>query len=142
MYRIGNEEIEAVRRVIESKELFKVNRGTLQETQNAEKALCELMGSEHALVMTSGHAALMENYFLDDGAYLVTRLLIALAKAAKDVKKLTLAPVAARLNELLGNKVTFATDVVGEDAKAKVAACTCRRDHGTCHAQRAGQYSR
>ena len=59
MYRIGNEEIEAVRRVIESKELFKVNRGTLQETQNAEKELCELMGSEHALVMTSGHAALV-----------------------------------------------------------------------------------
>ncbi len=31
-------------------------------------------------IETSGHAALMENYFLDDGAYLVTRLLIALAK--------------------------------------------------------------
>jgi phosphoglycerate kinase len=46
-----------------------------------------------------------------------------LEKAAKDVKKLTLAPVAARLNELLDNKVTFATDVIGEDAKAKVAAC-------------------
>jgi len=46
-----------------------------------------------------------------------------LEKAAKDVKKLTLAPVAARLNELLGGKVTFASDVVGEDAKAKVAAC-------------------
>ena len=47
----------------------------------------------------------------------------ALEKAAKDVKKLTLAPVAARLNELLDNKVAFATDVIGEDAKAKVAAC-------------------
>ena len=46
-----------------------------------------------------------------------------LEKAAKDVKKLSLAPVAARLNELLGGKVAFATDVVGEDAKAKVAAC-------------------
>ena len=47
----------------------------------------------------------------------------ALAKAKKDVAKLTLAPVAKRLNELLGGKVTFAKDVVGEDAKAKVAAC-------------------
>jgi phosphoglycerate kinase len=47
----------------------------------------------------------------------------ALEKAKKDVKKLTLAPVAARLNELLGGKVTFASDVVGPDAKAKVAAC-------------------
>ncbi len=40
-------------------------------------------------IETSGHAALMENYFLDDGAYLVTRLLIALAKASKEGKALT-----------------------------------------------------
>ena len=46
-----------------------------------------------------------------------------LAKAAKDVSKLTLRPVADRLNELLDNKVTFATDVIGPDAQAKVAAC-------------------
>ena len=58
MYRIGNEEIEAVRRVIESKQLFKVNSGELQETQNAELELCEKLGAKHALVMTSGHAAL------------------------------------------------------------------------------------
>ena len=47
----------------------------------------------------------------------------ALEKAKKDVKKLTLAPVATRLNELLGGKVTFASDVIGADAKAKVDAC-------------------
>ena len=47
----------------------------------------------------------------------------ALEKAKKDVKKFSLAPVAARLGELLGGKVTFAADVVGEDAKKKVAAC-------------------
>ncbi len=40
-------------------------------------------------IETSGHAALMENYFLDDGAYLITRLLIALAKTAKEGKKLS-----------------------------------------------------
>ena len=46
-----------------------------------------------------------------------------IAKALKgDAKKFTLAPVAARLNELLGGKVTFATDIVGADAQAKVAA--------------------
>ena len=47
-----------------------------------------------------------------------------LAKAAKsDKKKLTLKPVCDRINELLGaNKVTFAEDIIGEDAKAKVAA--------------------
>lgn len=46
----------------------------------------------------------------------------AIEKAKKDVKKFSLAPVAARLNELLDNKVMFATDVIGPDAKAKVAA--------------------
>ena len=40
-------------------------------------------------IETSGHAALKENYFLDDGAYLITRLLIALAKAAEQGKNLT-----------------------------------------------------
>ena len=39
-------------------------------------------------IETSGHAALKENFFLDDGAYLVTRLLIALAKCAKEGKDL------------------------------------------------------
>ncbi len=45
-----------------------------------------------------------------------------IAKALKDEpKKLTLKPVADRLNELLDGKVTFATDVVGSDAQTKVA---------------------
>ncbi len=46
-----------------------------------------------------------------------------LEKAMGDLKKLSLKPVADRLNELLDGKVTFATDVIGPDAKAKVAAC-------------------
>ncbi len=47
-----------------------------------------------------------------------------LAKAVKaDKKKLTLKPVCDKINELLGaNKVTFAEDIIGADAKAKVAA--------------------
>ncbi len=47
-----------------------------------------------------------------------------LEKALKtDKKKLTLKPVAVRLNELLGSElVTFAEDIVGDDAKAKIAA--------------------
>lgn len=57
MYRIGQEEAEAVRRVIECGQLFKINSG-LHETQNAEEELCRLLGTEHALLMTSGHAAL------------------------------------------------------------------------------------
>ena len=46
-----------------------------------------------------------------------------LEKAKGDVKKLSLQPVADKLNELLGaGKVTFAADITGEDAKAKIAA--------------------
>ena len=37
-------------------------------------------------------------------------------------EKLSLAPVAVRLSQLLGQEVIFAKDVVGEDAKAKAAA--------------------
>ncbi len=40
----------------------------------------------------------------------------------KSLRKLTLAPVAERLSELLGREVIFASDVVGEDAHAKAAA--------------------
>lgn len=39
-------------------------------------------------IETSGHAAIKENYFLDDGAYLVTRLLIKMAQLKKEGKKL------------------------------------------------------
>lgn len=40
----------------------------------------------------------------------------------KDQKKFTLKPVADRLNQIFPGKVTFATDLVGDDAKSKVAA--------------------
>ena len=41
-------------------------------------------------IETSGHAALRENYFLDDGAYLVTKIVIELARG-RDIEKI-LAP--------------------------------------------------
>ena len=39
-------------------------------------------------IETSGHGALSENYYLDDGAYLAVKLLIAAAKAFKEGKNL------------------------------------------------------
>ena len=51
-----------------------------------------------------------------------------LEKAKKDVKKFSLKIVADRLNEYLDGKVAFATDIVGDDAKAKIAAM----ENGTC----------
>ena len=50
-------------------------------------------------------------------------------KALKnDPKKFSLKPVADRLNQDLGGKVAFATDIIGDDAKAKIAAM----ENGTC----------
>ena len=47
------------------------------------------IGQECPLAIeTSGHAALKENYFLDDGAYLVVKLLIEMAQRARDGKDL------------------------------------------------------
>ncbi len=39
-------------------------------------------------IETSGHAAMRENYFLDDGAYLCTKLIIKMAKLSKERKTL------------------------------------------------------
>lgn len=58
MYRIGQEEIDAVERVIRSKKLFKVN-DAYQESMHAEEDLCSYLNTEHTIVMTSGHAALV-----------------------------------------------------------------------------------
>ncbi len=51
-----------------------------------------------------------------------------LEKAKKDVKKFSLKIVADKLNEYLDGKVAFASDIVGDDAKAKIAAM----EDGTC----------
>ena len=55
---------------------------------NESKRL-NLTGEESWLAIeTSGHAALKENYFLDDGAYLVSKLLIALATSHQSSQQL------------------------------------------------------
>ncbi len=51
------------------------------------KQLCEQGINCPLAIETSGHAALKENYFLDDGAYLVTKIVIELAKGT-DIDKL------------------------------------------------------
>jgi len=58
---------------------------------------------------------------VDAGAKVVVTAHLGRPKGAPEDKS-SLAPVAARLGELLGAKVTLATDTVGEGAKAAVAA--------------------
>ena len=60
-------------------------------------------------------------YLLENGAAVIA--CSHLGKPKGEWKpKLTLAPVAERLSELLGQKVIFANDIIGDDAKAKAAA--------------------
>ncbi len=60
-------------------------------------------------------------YLLENGAAVIA--CSHLGKPKGEWKpKLTLAPVAEHLSELLGQKVIFANDIIGDDAKAKAAA--------------------
>ena len=60
-------------------------------------------------------------YLLEHNAAVIACSHLGKPKNGPD-PKLSLAPVAQRLSELLGKPVLFAHDVVGEDAKAKAAA--------------------
>ena len=65
-------------------------------------------------IETSGHGALKENYFLDDGAYLVTKLLIELARGKKE--GYTLESLIATLEEP-AESVEFRMNILVEDFK-------------------------
>ena len=58
MYRIGQEEIDAVARAILSKDFFKIN-GSGHEVLNFEREWSEYVGVPYALLMTSGFGALV-----------------------------------------------------------------------------------
>ena len=60
-------------------------------------------------------------YLLDQGAAVIACSHLGKPKGEWK-EKLSLAPVAVRLSQLLGQEVIFAKDVVGDDAKAKAAA--------------------
>ena len=60
-------------------------------------------------------------YLLDNGAAVIACSHLGRTKGEFNMKY-SLAPVAARLSQLLGMDVIMASDVIGEDAKAKAAA--------------------
>jgi len=57
MYRIGQEELAELKKVIEARDLFKINTG-LQETKQVEEKLRQLFSCAYPIFVTSGHAAL------------------------------------------------------------------------------------
>lgn len=58
MYRIGKEEMEAAARVIGSTDLFRINTAA-REVDHFEEELAQKTGTQHALCVTSGTAALI-----------------------------------------------------------------------------------
>ena len=60
-------------------------------------------------------------YLLENGAAVISCSHLGTPKGEWKTK-LTLAPVAKRLSQLLGQEVIFASDIIGEDAQAKAAA--------------------
>ena len=94
--------------------------------QGAKVILCSHMGKPHAILtegfgLTKKEKKAVEALPAEEQAKATEEYL---AKAlVSDKKKLTLKPVCVRLNELLGEgTVTFAEDLIGPDAKAKVAS--------------------
>ena len=94
--------------------------------QGAKVILCSHMGKPHAILtegfgLTKKEKKAVEALPAEEQAQATADYL---AKAlVSDKKKLTLKPVCVRLNELLGEgTVTFAEDIIGPDAKAKVAS--------------------
>ena len=74
------------------------------------------LGQDSQLAIeTSGHGALKENYFLDDGAYLVTKLLIELARGKKE--GYTLQSLIESLAEP-AESIEFRMNILEEDFKA------------------------
>jgi phosphomannomutase len=67
---------------------FRYKRGYNNVINQAKKLCGEGLNAELA-IETSGHAAFRENDFLDDGAYLVTKILIKTAKLKKEGKTLS-----------------------------------------------------
>lgn len=65
-------------------------------------------------IETSGHGAFKENYFLDDGAYIVTKLLIELARGKKE--GYTLSSLIASLEEP-AESIEFRMNILEDDFK-------------------------
>ena len=102
MFRMGEPEVEAVRRVLMSHQLFRIG-GELQEVNNFERELREKMGVNHCLCLASGTGALIASLAAlgvgpGDEVIVPGYTFIATAIAALAVGAI---PVVAEINETM-----------------------------------------
>lgn len=119
MFRIGQEEIDAVARVINSRQLFKINSAG-QEAHNFEKEWSELTGSEYTLLMSSGFGALASGLIAmgigpGDEVIVPAYTYIATALAVTTVGAI---PVIADVDDTLTISVEAAEKLITEHTKA------------------------
>ncbi len=69
-------------------EHHRFKRGYKNVINEAKRINQETDKKSYLAIETSGHAALEENYFLDDGAYLIAKILIEVSKLHQEGKKI------------------------------------------------------
>lgn len=117
MFRIGREEIAEITKVIENKDLFKINNG-LQESKQVEEKLKNIFGVDYPIFLSSGHAGLTsaltaagigpgDEVIVPAYTYIATAMAVVSAGAI---------PIIAEVDE------TLTIDV--EDAKKKISKHT------------------
>jgi len=119
MYRIGQEEIDAVARAINSRQFFKINDAG-QEVHNFEKEWSKIANVDFTLLMTSGFAALSSGLIAlgvgpGDEVIVPAYTYIATALAVTSVGAI---PVIADVDETLTLSVNAAEKMISKHTKA------------------------
>ena len=159
MYRIGKEEAQAIARTLESKQFFKINDAG-REVYHFEEEWKNTVGSDYALLMTSGYAALEsalvalgigpgDEVIVPAYTYIATALAVTGAGAIPVItdidETLTLSPEAVEKNISSHTKAIIPVHIMGlpsnMDAITEIAKKhgiavvedACQSDGGTYH---------
>lgn len=143
MFRIGQEEIDAVARAINSRDFFKIN-GSGHEVLNFEEEWKAYAGTGHALLMTSGFAALSsalvglgvgpgDEVIVPAYTYIATALAVtsvgAIPVIAESNETLTLDPVDVERKISAHTKVIIPVHIQGFPSDLD-ALCALAKKHG------------
>lgn len=164
MYRIGQEEIDAVANAIRERSLFKINK-SLQETMHAEEEMRQLFETKNAILMTSGHAALTsaliamgigpgDQVILPAYTYIATAMAVVAAGAipviAEVDETLTLCPIDTEKKITKHTKAIIPVHIQGFPCKMdalkaladryglQILEDACQADGGRYHGKRLG----